>query len=50
MIETIESGTMTKDLAGIAEPRPAGHVGTAGFIDAVAERLRARMGSPAGVR
>jgi isocitrate dehydrogenase len=49
VIETIESGTVTKDLAAIAEPRPGGHVGTEGFIDAVAERLRARIGSPAGV-
>ena len=46
VIETIESGTVTKDLAAIAEPRPGGHVRTEGFIDAVAERLRARIGSP----
>ncbi len=39
VIDTIESGTMTKDLALIATPRPAGHVDTEGFIDAVAERL-----------
>ena len=50
VLETIESGTMTKDLALIADPRPAGHASTEGFIDAVADRLRANAGSPAGVR
>src|SRR5215470_4889379 len=50
VIETIESGIMTKDLAGIADPRPQGHQTTAGFIDAIAERLRARVGSAAAVR
>jgi len=39
VIDTIESGTMTKDLALIANPKPAGYADTAGFIDAVAERL-----------
>jgi isocitrate dehydrogenase len=47
VLETIEGGTMTKDLALIAEPRPAGHVSTEGFIAAIAERLRAKMGSGA---
>jgi len=50
VIETIESGVMTKDLALIAEPRPAGHQSTAGFIDAIAERLRARVGGAAALR
>jgi isocitrate dehydrogenase len=50
VIETIESGTMTKDLAAIAEPRPREHATTEGFIDAVAERLRAKAGAPAAVR
>jgi len=50
VIETIESGIMTKDLALIAEPRPAGHQSTAGFIDAIAERLRARVGDAAALR
>jgi isocitrate dehydrogenase len=50
VIETIESGVMTKDLALIAEPRPAGHQSTAGFIDAIAERLRAKVGNHAAVR
>lgn len=50
VIETIESGVMTKDLAAIAEPRPAGHVTTEGFITAVAERLRAKVEAAAGAR
>jgi isocitrate dehydrogenase len=50
VIETIESGVMTKDLAGIADPRPQGHQSTAGFIDAIAERLRTRVGGAAAVR
>jgi isocitrate dehydrogenase len=50
VLETIESGLMTKDLARIAEPRPASHVTTQGFITAVAERLRARVRVPAATR
>jgi isocitrate dehydrogenase len=50
VIETIESGTMTKDLALIAEPKPSGFATTEGFIDAVAERLREKAGSPAAAR
>jgi len=46
VIETIESGVMTKDLAGVAEPRVSKPATTEGFIDAVAERLRASV--PAG--
>jgi isocitrate dehydrogenase len=42
VIETIESGTMTKDLALIAMPKVNGHVDTQGFIEAIAERLRAK--------
>src|SRR5262245_26515253 len=42
VIETIESGTMTKDLALIAVPKVSGHVDTEGFIIAIAERLRAK--------
>ena len=40
--ETIESGTMTTDLALIAVPTVNGHVDTEGFITAIAERLRAK--------
>ena len=38
MIETIESGIVTKDLAGIAQPPIAKRVTTEGFIDAIAAR------------
>ena len=44
VIETIESGVMTKDLASIAEPKPAGFATTEGFIHAIAERLGAKLG------
>ena len=47
VIETIESGVMTKDLAAIAQPRPATHATTEGFILAIAERLRAKLASGA---
>lgn len=50
VIETIESGVMTKDLAGIVEPRPAGYATTEGFIISVAERLRAKVEAAAGAR
>jgi len=48
-LETIESGTMTKDLASIANPAPGGHVSTQGFIEAIAERLRAKLGTSPGM-
>jgi len=48
-LETIESGTMTKDLASIADPAPGGHVSTQGFIEAIAERLRAKLGTSPGM-
>ncbi len=47
VIETIESGVMTKDLAAIAEPKPAGHASTEGFIQAIAERLSSKIGAAA---
>ena len=40
VIKTIEDGTMTKDLAAIAEPRPANYALTEQFLDQVAARLR----------
>jgi len=43
VIETIESGTMTKDLAAIAQPPAPGFATTEGFIDAIAERLASRV-------
>jgi isocitrate dehydrogenase len=48
VLETIESGTMTKDLALIADPRPSGHVDTEGFITAIAERLRTKVEAGVG--
>jgi isocitrate dehydrogenase len=50
VIETIESGVMTKDLAAIAEPRPRGPATTEDFIGAIAERLKARLASPMAAR
>ncbi len=39
VIKTIEEGAMTKDLAAIAEPKPAKYALTEEFIDAVAKKL-----------
>lgn len=39
VVGAIEGGTMTKDLAAIAEPRPAKHALTEEFIEAVARKL-----------
>jgi len=50
VIETIESGIVTKDLAAISQPPAPGHVTTEGFINAIAERLAARAGHLAGAR
>ena len=50
VLETIESGTMTKDLALISEPRASGYATTEGFIDVIAERLATRVGQMAGAR
>jgi len=41
--QTILDGVMTGDMARIATPKPGGHVSTEGFLDAVAERLTARL-------
>jgi isocitrate dehydrogenase len=43
VIETIEAGTVTKDLAAIAVPPIAKHVTTEGFISAIAERLAQKV-------
>jgi isocitrate dehydrogenase len=40
VIETIEAGVVTKDLALIAEPKVGSHQTTEGFITAIADRLR----------
>jgi len=45
VIETIESGVVTKDLAGIANPVIASHVTTEGFINAIGERLAHKVGA-----
>jgi isocitrate dehydrogenase len=50
VIATIESGIVTKDLAGIADPRPAGYVTTSGFVEAIAESLQSRIESGAVAR
>jgi isocitrate dehydrogenase len=39
VIDTIESGVMTKDLSAIAEPKPENHVLTEEFLDRVAARF-----------
>ena len=43
VIETIEGGTMTGDLARIAEPSPARAASTAEFIDAIGRRLQLKL-------
>jgi len=43
-VETIESGTMTGDMARIAEPKPKDFVGTEEFMDAIAARLQEKLG------
>ncbi len=45
VIETIESGIVTKDLAAIAQPSIARHVTTEGFINAIGERLTHKVGA-----
>jgi isocitrate dehydrogenase len=39
VVDIIEGGVMTKDLAAIAEPKPATFARTEEFIDAVAKKL-----------
>jgi isocitrate dehydrogenase len=43
VIETVESGIMTKDLMLIAEPKVGEYALTEEFIDAVAERLKGKL-------
>jgi isocitrate dehydrogenase len=43
VIATVESGIMTKDLMLIAEPKVSKYALTEEFIDAVAERLKAKL-------
>jgi isocitrate dehydrogenase len=50
VIETIESGIVTKDLALIADPAVPKHVTTEGFITAIAERLTQKLGTGLALR
>jgi isocitrate dehydrogenase len=43
VIETVESGVMTKDLSLVASPKPDGFVTTEGFIDAIRARLETKL-------
>jgi isocitrate dehydrogenase len=43
LLETIESGIMTKDLTILADPKPEKHANTEEFIDAVALRLKEKL-------
>ena len=43
VIDCIEAGIVTKDLVPLMEPKPAGHQSTEGFIDVVADRIKAMM-------
>jgi isocitrate dehydrogenase len=48
-IETIEGGTMTKDLAGIVDPPVSSPATSEGFIDAIAARLGEKVAAGASV-
>ena len=50
VIDTIESGVMTKDLASIADPRPPSPSTTQGFLEAVAETLQSKIENGAVAR
>ena len=43
VVETIEAGTMTGDLARIARPQPDGAASTQAFIDAIERRIRKKL-------
>lgn len=45
VIGTVESGIMTKDLMLIAQPKVESYAHTEEFIDAVAQRLKAKLGN-----
>jgi isocitrate dehydrogenase len=44
VVETIEGGTMTGDLARIAEPAPTQVASTVEFIEAIEQRLQHKLG------
>ena len=50
VIETIEGGIVTKDLAGIAQPPIARYATTEGFITAIGERLAHKVGTGLALR
>ena len=50
VIETIESGIVTKDLALIAVPAVPKHVTTEGFITAIGDRLARKLGTGLALR
>lgn len=50
VIETIESGIVTKDLALIAQPAVPRHVTTEGFITAIGDRLAQKLGTGLALR
>ena len=50
VVETIEGGTVTKDLASIAQPPITRYATTEGFITAIAERLAHRVGAGLALR
>ncbi len=50
VIETIEGGIVTKDLAAIAQPPVSRHVTTEGFITAIAEGLTQKLGTRLALR
>ena len=46
VVETIEGGMVTKDLAAISVPPIANWLTTEGFIESIAQRLRVKVGAP----
>jgi isocitrate dehydrogenase len=48
VIETIESGIVTKDLAGIIEPKATQAQTSEGFLDAIAARLAEKVSDSVG--
>jgi isocitrate dehydrogenase len=50
VIDTIQSGVLTKDLAAISQPPVSAHTTTEGFISAIAGRLRTRIDTLAAAR
>ena len=49
LMDAIESGIVTRDLALISVPPVREPATTQGFIEAIAERLRSKIGAGVGV-